>query len=112
MGWRISSFGGPPPPHPASAIARLATKLASRRAVNRPRLAQPTPIGLLAEHLYDQPLGPAPVELGVEDLLPGAEVEAAVGDRKNHLVVDEEVLEVGVAVVLAAGVVAVVAGVG
>ena len=65
-----------------------------------------------AQHLDDQPLRTAAVELGVEDLLPGAEVELAVGDRHDRLVVDEQVLEVGVAVVLAAGVVAVVAGVG
>ena len=52
------------------------------------------------------------VELAVEDLLPGAEVEPALGDRQHDLVVDEQVLEVRVAVVLAAAVVAVVAGVG
>ena len=56
--------------------------------------------------------GPAAVELAVEDLLPGPEVEPPVGDRDDHLVVDEQILEVGVAVVLAAAVVAVVAGVG
>ena len=52
------------------------------------------------------------VELAVEDLLPGAEVQLAVGDRNDHLVVDEQVLEVRVAVVLPAPVVPVVAGVG
>src|SRR3954454_1260686 len=65
---------------------------------------------LLPQHLDDQPLRPAAVELGVEDLLPRAEVEAAGGDRQDHLVVDEQVLEVSVAVVLAAAMVAVVAG--
>src|SRR3954452_14598775 len=67
---------------------------------------------LLPQHLDDQPLRPAAVELGVEDLLPRAEVEAALGDRDDRLVVDEQVLEVGVAVVLAARVVTVVAGIG
>src|ERR671936_132235 len=66
---------------------------------------------LLAQHLDHQPLRAAAVELAVEDLLPGPEVEAAVGDGQDHLVVDEEVLQVRVAIVLAAGVVAVVAGI-
>lgn len=41
-----------------------------------------------------------PVELAVEDLLPGAEIELAVGDRDDHLVVDQQVLQMRVAVVL------------
>src|SRR5204863_3282727 len=45
---------------------------------------------LLPEHLDDQPLRAAAVELGVEDLLPGAEVEPAVGDWHDRLVMDEE----------------------
>ena len=57
-------------------------------------------------------LAPAAVELGVEDRLPRAEVEPPVGDRQHDLVVDEQVLPVRVAVVLAAAVVAEVAGVG
>ena len=52
------------------------------------------------------------VELGVEDRLPRPEVEPPVGDRQDDLVVDEQVLPVRVAVVLAAAVVAEVAGVG
>ena len=63
-------------------------------------------------HLDHQPLGPAAVELAVEDLLPRTEVEPAVGHRHDHLVVNEEVLEVRVAVVLAAAMVTVVAGIG
>ena len=66
----------------------------------------------LPKHLDDHPLGPPAVELAVEDLLPGAEVEPAVGHRHDHLVVHEQVLQMGVAVVLAAAVVAVVARVG
>ena len=57
-------------------------------------------------------LRPPAVELAVEDLLPGPEVEPALGHRDDHLVVDEQVLEVRVAVVLAAAVVAIVARVG
>ena len=70
------------------------------------RLNQPS----LAQHLDDEPLIAA-VELRVEDGLPRAEVEPAVRHRDDHLVVDEQVLPVRVAVVLAAAVVAEVAGV-
>ena len=73
---------------------------------------QPTPPRHSPEHLDDEPLRPPAVELAVEDGLPRAEVEPPFGDRQHDLVVDEQVLEVRVAVVLAAAVVAVVAGVG
>ena len=59
--------------------------------------AAPYPAGetpalpLLAQHLDHQPLSPAAVELDVEDRLPRAEVQATVGDRDDHLVVDEQV---------------------
>src|SRR5687767_4824566 len=66
---------------------------------------------LLAEDLDHQPLVAAAVELDVEDRLPRAEVEPPLGDGHDHLVVHEQVLQVRVPVVLAAAVVAVVAGV-
>jgi len=47
------------------------------------------------------------VELGVVDLLPGAEIELAVGDGGGDLPAHDLALEVGVAVVLAGAVVAV-----
>ena len=56
--------------------------------------------------------GPASVELAVEDLLPRAEVQPRVGDRHDHLVVDEQILQMRVAVVLAAPMVAVVTRIG
>ena len=49
------------------------------------------------------------VELAVEDLLPGAEVELAVGDRHDHLAAHDLPLQVGVGVVLAGAVVVVLA---
>src|SRR3954453_19819574 len=67
---------------------------------------------LLPEHLDDESLAPTPVELGVEDGLPRAEVEPAAGDRQDDLVVDEQVLPVRVPIVFAAAMVAEVAGVG
>src|SRR5713101_1606746 len=65
-----------------------------------------------ADHLDHEPLVAPAVELGVEDRLPRAEVEPAVGARDDRLVVADQVLEVGVAVVLAAAVVPVVAATG
>ena len=50
----------------------LGTVAASREAL----------LALLADRLHHEPLAPPAVELGVEDLLPRAEVEAAVGDRR------------------------------
>src|SRR5450759_799542 len=56
---------------------------------------------LLADRLEQHALAPAPVELGVEDLLPGAEVEAAVRDRQHDLMRHQLALEMGIGVVLA-----------
>src|SRR5207245_8736591 len=59
----------------------------------------------LADHLDQHALGPAAVELPVEDLLPGAEVQLAPGHRHHHLPAHDLPLVVGVAVVLAGAVV-------
>ena len=40
------------------------------------------------------PLASPAVELGVEDLLPRAEVQLPVGDGKDDLVMDEQALQV------------------
>ena len=47
------------------------------------------------------------IELAVENLLPGAEIQPPVGYRHDHLPAHNLALEVGVAVVLAGAVVAV-----
>ena len=52
-------------------------------------------------------LRPAAVELAVEDLLPRAEVEPALGDGDHDLAAHDLALQVGVGVVLAGPVVAV-----
>ena len=57
------------------------------------------------DHLDQHALLAASVELAVEDLLPGAEVELPVGDRHDHLAAHDLPLEVGVGVVLAGAVV-------
>jgi len=53
------------------------------------------------QNLHDDSLGALTVELGVEDALPGSEVEAALRDRKGGLVVEEQGFEMGVGVVFA-----------
>jgi hypothetical protein len=63
---------------------------------------------LLSYHFDHDPFVSPSVELGVEDALPGTQVESAIGDRQHDLVVDEQRLEVGVPVVLARAMVAVV----
>src|SRR5574337_848219 len=67
---------------------------------------------LLAHDLYDDPLLALPIELGVVDLLPWTHIEAAVGHGNDDLMVQEKVLQVGVAVRLACPMVPVVVPVG
>ena len=80
----------------------------STSATAVPRL----PETLFANDLDHEPLRAPPVELGVEDLLPRAEVEPTLGHGQDHLVMHEQVLEVRVPVVLTAAVMAVVPGIG
>src|SRR6185503_19770645 len=61
----------------------------------------------LSEDLHDDALLPAPVELGVEDLLPRTQVELTLGDGQDHLMVHERALQMRVAVALAGLMVAV-----
>ena len=58
--------------------------------------------GSLADDLDEHPLIPLAVELVVEDLLPGSEVEAAAGDGDHALPAHDLPLHVGVGVVLPA----------
>jgi len=67
------------------------------------------PSTLLAYDLDQDALPAPPVELTVEDLLPGAEVQPAVGDRHDHFAPHDLPLQMGVGVVLAGAVVAIVA---
>ena len=67
---------------------------------------------LFPDHLDQHPLRPVAVELAVEDLLPRAEVELALGDRDDDLAAHDLPLQVGVGVVLAGAVVVVVVRVG
>ena len=64
---------------------------------------------LLPDDLHQHALPPPAVELAVEDLLPRAEVQPAVGDRHDHLAAHDLALHVRVGVVLAGAVVPVAA---
>src|ERR1700692_3788105 len=76
----------------------LATILSRRRSItiykNKPSL-------LLSHYLNDDALVALAIELGVENLLPGAEIEFAVRDRHDNFVVDDQRLQVGVSIVFA-----------
>ena len=63
------------------------------------------PSALLADDLDQDPLGPPTVELAVEDPLPGAEVQLALGDRHGHVAAHDLTLVMGVAIVLTGAVV-------
>src|SRR6267142_338388 len=62
----------------------------------RPR---PTTNSLLSHHFHDHSLVPLPIELRVENALPRAEIQFACGDRHNHLMMDQQRLQMRVAVV-------------
>ena len=64
-------------------------------------------VSLFPDDLHQHPLRPAAVELAVEDLLPRAEVELALGDGHDDLPAHDLPLHVGVGVVLAGAVVVV-----
>jgi len=63
----------------------------------------------LPNDLNQHPLPASPIKLAVKNLLPGAEIEAALADRDHHLAPHHLALHVGVGVVLAGLVVLVAA---
>src|SRR5262245_29659724 len=81
---------------PAGGISPL-----TPQPVRGPRL----PPASLPDDLDQDPLGPAAVELAVEDLLPRAEVELPLRHRDHHLAAHDLALVVRVGVVLAGAVV-------
>jgi len=60
---------------------------------------------IIPDDLDEHPFFPLPVELAVEDLLRGAEVQPAVRDGDHHLPAHDLALQVCVTVVLAGAVV-------
>src|SRR5579885_489326 len=67
---------------------------------------------LLAHHLDDDAFAAPAVEFGVVDLLPGAEIQLALGHGHNHLVMHQKAFQVRVAVSLPGAMVAVIAAEG
>ena len=59
----------------------------------------------LADDFHQDPLAPTAVELAVEDLLPGPEVELGLGDRYHDFAPHDLALHVGVSVIFAGTVV-------
>jgi hypothetical protein len=62
-------------------------------------------LGIAPNDLHQHVLAPYPVELAIEDLLPGTEIQPAVRHRYHHLAPHHLTLEVGICVVLAGSVV-------
>jgi len=62
---------------------------------------------LVADDLDEHPLAPASIEFAIEDLLPGAEVKFASGYGNHHFTAHDLPLHVGVGIVFAAVVVAI-----
>src|SRR3569623_584018 len=57
------------------------------------------------QDLHDDALRPLPVELGIENPLPCAEIQASFGHREGRLVMQEKGFQVSVSIVLAGAVV-------
>src|SRR5262245_53358810 len=92
-----------PTSRPSSKLAANASRTAAKRGSHSPWI-----MASLAEKLDDDPLLPPPVELRIEHLLPWTEVERPLGDREDHLVMDERALEMRVGIVLTGLVMAIV----
>ena len=70
----------------------------------------PTRAGSLPNNLHQHPLPPPPLKLAVEDLLPRAEIQLALGDGDDHLAAHDLAFHVGVGVVLPGAVVVALRG--
>ena len=55
----------------------------------------------LSDDFDDDPFGALPIEFAVEEALPWTKVDPAIGDGQDDLVMQQEVFEVGIAVVFA-----------
>ena len=67
-----------------------------------PPLVRPSDIlsfPLLPDDFDDDSFGALPIEFAVEETLPWAKVDPAIGDRQDDLVMQQEIFEVGIAIV-------------
>ncbi len=63
--------------------------------------------GLIPDQLHQYPFAPAPIELPIENLLPRAEIETALGNCDNNFSPHDLTFQVRIAVILAGLIVAV-----
>jgi hypothetical protein len=54
---------------------------------------------LLSDDFDDDPFGALPIEFTVEETLPWAKIDSAISDRQDDLVMQQEIFEVGIAIV-------------
>ena len=54
---------------------------------------------LLSDNFDDDPFGALPIEFAVEKTRPATKVDPAIGDGHDYLVMEQEVFEVGIAIV-------------
>src|SRR5579875_2271699 len=94
----LDRVGAGPLHHGIGGTGPIGARRAWRAPGPRP---QPRPVPtLLADNLHQDALGPATVELTVEDLFPWSEVEGASRNRHHDLAAHDLALEVRVGVVL------------
>src|SRR5258706_10737023 len=67
------------------------------------------PCSLLTDDLHQHPLAPVAIELSIKDLLPGTEIEFALGNGHHHFASHHLALQMRIGVVLAGAVVAIFA---
>ena len=85
-------------------IVRPAVGSQEKRQSTRPPVSP-----LLSDDFHQDAFAPAPVEFSVEDLLPGAEVQLAVGDGNDDFTPHDLTLQMGVGIVLSGIIVAILA---
>ncbi len=83
---RREAHAPPPAAHAGAARRRAPSTLSPAEPARRPAAS-------LSHRLHDDALAPAAIELRVEDLLPGPEIELPRGDGHDHLVVHEDRFE-------------------
>lgn len=57
---------------------------------------------LLADYLHQYPLPSFPIELAVENLLPGAKIQLPFGNGHHHLAPHDGALQMGIGIILKA----------
>src|SRR5258708_16566956 len=88
-------------PRPAAILLDGRDAPRSTKLVTLATTYEDKPSCLFSHDFNDDSLVALAVELGVENLLPGAEIEFSVGDRDDDLVMNDQRFEVSVSIVFA-----------